>query len=259
MSANKKRPFDFNQSLALVIGGGSGIGKEIAAALAEHGANVLIAGRRNDILSQACDEINALNCGDCHYYRVDITDENSLDKLFDFVCEHFGSELNILVNSAGTNIRSPLEDIIPEDFKAVMETNLTGVLRTIQKMSPLLKSASYGRIINLASIFSRVSYPGRISYSSSKGAIALLSKTLALEWAEEKITVNTISPGPLLTDINLKVLEDTENYNKFCERIPMRRFGDPDEVVTAALFLASRMSGYVTGSDIVVDGGWTAS
>jgi NAD(P)-dependent dehydrogenase (short-subunit alcohol dehydrogenase family) len=98
-----------------------------------------------------------------------------------------------------------------------------------------------------------------LSYSSSKAGVLLFSKTIALEWAREGITVNTISPGPLLTEINKKVLEDKENYDKFCERIPMRRFGEPFEIVTAALFLASPGSSYITGSDIVVDGGWTSS
>jgi len=98
-----------------------------------------------------------------------------------------------------------------------------------------------------------------LSYASSKGGVLLFSKTIALEWAQQGITVNTISPGPLLTEINQKVLDDKENYEKFCERIPMRRFGEPHEIVTAALFLASPGSSYVTGSDIVVDGGWTSS
>ena len=251
--------FNFTNSTALIIGGGSGIGKEIALAFCEHGANVIIAGRGEEKLAATSIEINNSAEGTCSYSVVDITSEASIENLMSFTSNKFSGRLNILVNSAGTNIRAPIEDVSLEDFQDVINVNLTGVFLTTKMAHPLLNSADYGRVINLASIFSTVSYPHRLSYSSSKSGVLLFSKTIALEWAEQGITVNTISPGPLLTEINKKVLEDKENYEKFCERIPMRRFGEPYEIVTAALFLASPLSTYVTGSDIVVDGGWTSS
>ena len=254
-----RKPFDFEKSTALIIGGGSGIGKEIALALCGHGANVVIAGRGEDKLAVTAKEINDVAEGHCSYYVVDVTSEISVDKLISSVNIKFGGKLNILVNSAGTNIRAPIEDVSLADFQEVIDTNLTGTFLATKISQPLLQAADYGRVINLASIFSSVSYPDRLSYASSKAGVLLFSKTIALEWALHGITVNTISPGPLLTEINKKVLEDKENYDKFCERIPMRRFGESYEVVTAALFLASPMSGYVTGSDIIVDGGWTSS
>lgn len=254
-----KKPFDFKNSTVLIIGGGSGIGKEVAKSFCEHGADVIIAGRNEKKLSSTKEEIICLTQAYCEYCIVDVTDEQSVDDLMSEVERKFNKKLNILVNSAGTNIRSPIQDVTLTDFQEVVNTNLTGTFLVTKKAQPLLKAANYGRVINLASIFASVSYPDRLSYASSKAGVLLFSKTIALEWALDGITVNTISPGPLLTEINQKVLENKENYNKFCERIPMRRFGESYEVITAALFLASPLSGYVTGSDIIVDGGWCSS
>ena len=254
-----RKPFDFNNSSALVIGGGTGIGKEIAKTLCEHGCKVIIAGRREDVLNETVDEINAAAEGNCSCSTVDVVSEKSIHNLISIVGKKFDGKLNILVNSAGTNIRAPIEEVTSQDFKEVIDTNLTGTFLVTKSALPFLKSADYSRVINLASIFSSVSYPERLSYASSKGGVLLFSKTIALELAETGITVNTISPGPLLTEINKKVLDDKENYKKFCERIPMKRFGESHEIISAALFLASPMSGYVTGSDIIVDGGWTSS
>ena len=254
-----KKPFDFNHSTALIIGGGSGIGKEIALALCEHGANVVIAGRNEEKLALTSAEINKTVEGQCSYVVVDVTSEISVEGLILSVDAKFDGKLNILVNSAGTNIRAPIKDVTLVDFQEVVSTNLTGTFLATKAAQYLLQAAEFGRVINLASIFSTVSYPDRLSYASSKAGVLLFSKTIALEWALYGITVNTISPGPLLTEINKKVLNDKVNYDKFCERIPMRRFGEPYEIVTAALFLASPLSGYVTGSDVIVDGGWTSS
>lgn len=254
-----KQPFDFSGASALIVGGGSGIGKEIGKALIQHGADIVISGRSEERLTAAREEISAAGDGQCHVVAADVTSEESVAELMSTVSELSPNGINILVNSAGTNIRAPIEEVSLEDFKEVMDVNLTGTFLVTKAAHPLLKQAEYGRVINLASIFSTVTFPHRLSYSSSKGGVLLFSKTIALEWALENITVNTISPGPLLTEINQKVLDNKENYDKFCERIPMRRFGEPYEIVSAALFLASPLSSYVTGSDIVVDGGWTSS
>ena len=251
--------YEFTNATALIVGGGSGIGREIALALCKNGADVVITGRNKDKLSLVEIEINLLGGGQCHSICSDVTSEQSLEELMSKVASLFSGKLNILVNSAGTNIRSPIEDVSLKDFQEVLNVNLTGTFLATKLAHALLSAADYGRVINLASIFSTVSFPHRLSYSSSKGGVLLFSKTMAVEWAQQGITVNTISPGPLLTEINQKVLDDKENYEKFCERIPMRRFGEPHEIVTAALFLASPGSSYVTGSDIVVDGGWTSS
>ena len=251
--------FDFTNAAALIVGGGSGIGKEIAIALCKNGADVVITGRNKDKLNSVKKKIDILGKGLCYPISSDVRSEESVKGLMSTISDLFSGKLNILVNSAGTNIRAPIEDVSLKDFQEVMDVNLTGTFLTTKFAHPLLAAADYGRVINLASIFATVTFPHRLSYASSKGGVLLLSKTIALEWAQQGITVNTISPGPLLTEINQKVLDDKENYEKFCERIPMRRFGEPHEIVTAALFLASPGSSYVTGSDIVVDGGWTSS
>jgi NAD(P)-dependent dehydrogenase (short-subunit alcohol dehydrogenase family) len=256
---NMEKMFDFSNANALIMGGGSGIGKEIAKALCKNGASVIISGRSIKKLNATKKEIDILHQGACNVYVSDISIKSSVEELISYTSELFSGRLNILVNSAGVNVRGPIEEVTLEDFEEVMSINLTGTFLATKLAYSLLKSAEYGRVINLASIFSTVSFPHRLSYSSSKAGVLLFSKTVALEWAEQGITVNTISPGPLLTEINKKVLEDKENYEKFCERIPMRRFGEPYEIVTAALFLASPYSSYVTGSDIVVDGGWTST
>ncbi len=252
-------PFDFTDTTALVIGGGSGIGREIAHALCDHGAKVIIAGRTAAKLDRFVAELRDRGDTCCTGVAVDVTSEDSVNTLMRQVDAVFPAGLNILVNSAGINIRSPLNQTRLEDFRAVIDANLTGTFLATQAAYSRLKKAEFGRVINLASIFSTVSYPHRVNYASSKGGVLMLTKTLAVEWAQEGITVNAISPGPLLTEINQKVLDDPENYAKFCERIPMRRFGQPEEVITSALFLASRYSSYVTGADIRVDGGWTSA
>jgi len=251
--------FDFSEYSALIIGGGSGIGKVIAKALNTLGAYVVIAGRDEEKLKRTVTEINRSQGPECEYFVCDATIEASVKQLAKFISNKFNSKLNILINSAGTNIREPFREITLSNFEEVHDANLKSVFLVTKYMMSFLEDAEFGRVINIASIFSTVSFPDRVSYSSSKGAVLLLSKTIALEYAQKDVTVNTISPGPLLTEINEKVLENKKNYEKFCERIPMKRFGNPEEVVTAALFLASPFSSYVTGSDIIVDGGWTSS
>jgi gluconate 5-dehydrogenase len=252
-------PFDFTDTTALVIGGGSGIGREISRALCDRGAQVIIAGRTEAKLDRVVAELRSSAEVCCTGVAVDVTSESLVGTLMRQVDEIFPAGLNILVNSAGINIRSPVDQTRLEDFRAVIDANLTGTFLVTRAAYSRLKKAEFGRVINLASIFSTVSYPHRVNYASSKGGVLMLTKTLAVEWAQEGITVNAISPGPLLTEINQKVLDDPENYAKFCERIPMRRFGQPEEVITSALFLASRYSSYVTGADIRVDGGWTSA
>tara|TARA_B100002052_G_scaffold299177_1_gene336004 strand:- start:12664 stop:13431 length:768 start_codon:yes stop_codon:yes gene_type:complete len=253
-------PFNFKGSTALVVGGATGLGREIANALATHGADVIISSRNEKKLNAVSDQINELDIsGNCSYKQLDITNKDSIEDLSTFVSEKTNSKLNILVNSAGMNIRNPIEKIDLDDWDKVMDVNLRGALLLHQGFFGLLKAAEYGRVINITSIFSSVTYPDRATYSSSKGALLMLSKTLALEWAQHNITVNSISPGPFLTEINAGVLDDKENYEKFCTRIPLARFGNPKEIITSALFLASPMSSYITGTDVMVDGGWTSA
>ena len=195
----------------------------------------------------------------CSGLVCDISNEISLSNMIDQVSSAYGNKLNIAINSAGFNIRNRIENVTLEEWESIQKVNLTGAFLFAKGVYALLKNADFGRLINITSIFSQVSYPERVSYSSSKGGLLQLTKSLAIEWADSKITVNSISPGPFLTDINKPVLDNPDNYRKFCLNIPKGRFGEPEEIITSCLFLVSPYSSYVNGSEIVVDGGWLSS
>lgn len=255
--------FNFKDTNALITGGSSGIGEEVAKCLYSLGSNVLIIGRTQEKLDSTLKNIRETtktkDSGNIEKYICDVADIESVSEMSLFANKLFSGKLNILINSAGTNIRDSIEDIKFDDWKKVLDTNLDGTFLVTQACLDMLKNSTFGRIINLASIFSSVSYHSRGSYSSSKGAVLMFTKTIAIELAKLNITANCLSPGPLLTEINKSVLQDKENYNKFCENIPIGRFGNPNEILTAVLFLSSEHSSYVTGANIVVDGGWTSS
>ena len=252
-----KQLFNFLDTNTIITGGSSGIGMEIAKNFALSGSNVLIIGRNEEKLKKTVLELeNEIN-KKIQYFKCDVQNQKDIDQLYDYTSEKFNKKLNILVNSAGINIRNPVESINHADWNEIIDINLTGTFRVTQKLLPLIKQSDFGRIINLGSIFATVSYPSRAAYAASKGGVIMFTKTLAIELAKSNITVNSISPGPLLTEINKAVLKDEENYKKFCEKIPIGRFGEPSEVITSIFFLASKYSSYVTGADIKVDGGWT--
>jgi NAD(P)-dependent dehydrogenase (short-subunit alcohol dehydrogenase family) len=251
-------PFDFQDATALVVGGRTGLGLAMAEALLSNGATVCIASRSVDQSRSPVSEWAERFSGRCSYSVVDIGDEQSVTRLMEDVDRRFQGSLNIVVNSAGINVRNPIEKIELAEWQSILTTNLTGGFLLARRAFQLLKQAGWARLIHVNSIFASRSFPHRTSYACSKGGLLQLTRTLAVEWAPYGITVNSISPGPFLTDINRPVLDNPEQYQKFCERIPMGRFGSPAEIATACLFLASPASSYVTGADIRVDGGWTA-
>lgn len=251
--------FDFNDCTALIAGGATGLGYEMTRGLLSAGCKVAIAGRtRNRVMSVAKDLSDNYN-GKCYGFEADISTEDSINLLTEKVRDVFNGKLNIAINSAGINVRNPISKVSLIEWENIQKINLTGGFLFAKSLFPLLRGADFGRLINVTSIFSTRSFQDRISYSSSKGGLLQLTKTLAIEWAPYNITVNAISPGPFLTDLNKPVLDNPENYRNFCRNIPLNRFGEPAEIVTACLFLASRFSSYVTGADIMVDGGWTAT
>lgn len=256
MESRSGTPFDFRSATALVVGGSSGLGLNMTEALLAHGAKVCIASRSEEKVRTSASDLADRFEGRCFGVRVALGDESSVASLIGQVGERYGGVLNIAINSAGINIRNPIEKVSLEEWESVQRTNSTGGFLFARGVFPLLKKAPWGRLINVTSIFSSCSFPHRASYAASKGALMQLTRTLALEWAPYNITVNAISPGPFLTEINRPVFTNADNYRKFCENIPLGRFGDPSEIVTACLFLASPASAYVTGADIVVDGGW---
>jgi gluconate 5-dehydrogenase len=253
------RPFDFTGATALIVGGASGLGRAMAEALAQHGASVCIAARSEEKARGIATEVSSSAGTRCESCAADLAVETSVQSLGATVDRLFAGRLNIAINSAGINVRNRIEGISLEEWSAIQRVNSTGAFLFAREMYPRLKAAGWGRLIHVASIFGSRSFAGRTSYASSKGALLQLTRTLAIEWAADNITVNAISPGPILTEMIKPVADDPVRYREFCAKIPLGRFGQPHEVATSCLFLASPASSYVTGADILVDGGWTAA
>lgn len=259
MPAVNERPFDFDGATAVVVGGASGLGRAMAEGLAAHGARVCVVARTEQKARTAAEAISARTGRPCVSCAADMSSELSVSALGTTIDGLFNGAVNIALNSAGINIRNPIDRISLAEWTSVQAVNSTGAFLFARTMYPRLKRAGWGRLIHVTSIFASRSLAHRTSYASSKGALLQLTRTLAVEWAADNITVNAISPGPFATDMMQPVLNDPQRMEEFRRRIPVGRFGDPRELVTAALFLASPSSSFVTGSDVVVDGGWMAT
>ncbi len=248
---------DLANKTAVVIGGTSGIGLTIARGLARAGANVVPAGRRAELVESVSKEIQALGRKSIAQ-TADVTKRTSLQSLLDAVLKEFGG-LHILVNCAGRTKRTPTLDVSETEWNGIIETNLTGTLLACQVFGPHMIEKNYGRIINIASLASFVALYEVAAYSASKAAVASLTKSLAIEWARHGVCVNAIAPGLFRTDLNASLLDGTRRGDEFRMRTPMGRFGETEELVGAAVFLASDAASFVTGHLLVVDGGFLAS
>lgn len=248
---------ELNGRTAVVVGGTSGIGRAIAHGLAEAGADVICTSRREEQVEVAAAEIEALGR---RTLRVtsDVSDKSSIEGLLAESVAAFG-KVEILVNSAGRTKREPTLDLEEETWNAILETNLTGTLRTCQVFGRHMIDKGYGRIVNIASLSTFVSLFEVAAYSASKAAVASLTKSLAIEWAKHGVNVNAIAPGVFRTALNEKLLDESERGREFLTRTPMGRFGKVEELAGAAVFLASDAASYVTGEVLVVDGGFLAS
>jgi len=249
--------FKLNNRSALVIGGNRGLGIEIAKALAEAGASVAVAARDSVRNDEAVSILEPLGEGKFMGVVCDVTDEASTNKAVNSVREELGS-LDILFNSAGINFRGAIDEVPTEEFQKVQDVNVTGTWHGCKAVTPIMKAQEYGRIINIASIFSVVGFTDRTPYSASKGAVLNMTKALAVELAPWKISVNAMLPGPFATEMNIPLLEDEEKYKAFVANIPLNRWGELSEIGGLALFLASDASSFCTGGAFSVDGGWTA-
>jgi len=248
---------DLTGKTAVVIGGTSGIGLTLAKGLAVAGADVVATGRRADLVRSAADEIRALGRRSLDV-SCDVTDFSSIERLRDAALAEFGA-VEILINSAGRTKRMPTLDFPEPEWQSIIDTNLTGTLRACQVFGRHMVERGYGRVINIASIASLVSLREVAAYAASKAAVASLTKSLAIEWAQNGVTVNAIAPGVFLTDLNSALLTGTDRGREFLLRTPMKRFGKLEELIGAAVFLASEAASYVTGHILLVDGGTLAS
>ena len=242
---------------AVVIGGTSGIGLALAKGLAQAGANVVPTGRRGELVKQATDEIRSYGTKSAAI-PCDVNDRNSLQVLLDETVRQLGP-VDILINCAGKTKRTPTLQLEESEWNDILETNLTGTLRACQIFGPHMIERKYGRIINIGSLSSFVALYEVAAYCASKAAVAMLTKCLAVEWAPHGVCVNAIAPGVFRTDLNAGLLDGTPRGQEFKLRTPMRRFGNTDELVGAAVFLASESAGFVTGHVLAVDGGFLAS
>jgi NAD(P)-dependent dehydrogenase (short-subunit alcohol dehydrogenase family) len=249
--------FDLTSKVAVVVGGTSGIGLTLAKGLAQAGANTVPSGRRRERVQFAAAEIEKLGRKTLAI-TCDVTQRASLQALLDATSREFG-RVDILVNSAGTTKRTPVLDVSESEWNNILETNLNGTLRACQIFGRKMIEQKCGRIINIASLSSFAALYGVAAYCASKAAVASLTKSLAVEWAPHGVCVNAIVPGVFRTEMNMELLNGTLREQELLLRTPMRRFGRLDELVGAAVFLASDAASFVTGHLLAVDGGFLAS
>jgi NAD(P)-dependent dehydrogenase (short-subunit alcohol dehydrogenase family) len=249
--------FRLDGKVALVTGGARGLGKTMATALAQAGADIALSGRSQDTCRQAADEIAGATGRKVGAFAADVTKLADVEQLANDIDREFG-HVDILVNNAGINIRGPIEQLTEADWDAVVDTNLKGPFLCARAFGPRMVRRGWGRVVNLGSVLGVIALPGRAPYASSKAGIINLTRVLALEWAGTGVTANALCPGAFGTEMNRSLLEDPVKYKEFVAQIPMGRWGEVEELTGAVVFLASEASSYVTGTSVFVDGGWIA-
>ncbi len=249
--------FNLSGKTALVLGGTSGIGLALACGLAEAGADVVASSRRGEQVAETAAEIRALGRQTLEC-ASDVTDRDSLVTLREEILRAFG-KVDILINCAGITRRAPTLSFAEDEWNRILDTNLTGTLRACQVFGEPMLARGYGRIVNIASLSTFVAFYEVAAYSASKAAAGSLTKSLAVEWSRRGVTVNAIAPGVFRTDLNSALLDSTPRGQEILLRTPIGRFGKTEELVGAAIYLASDAASFVSGEILVVDGGYLAS
>jgi NAD(P)-dependent dehydrogenase (short-subunit alcohol dehydrogenase family) len=242
--------------VALITGASRGLGKAMALALGRAGARLALVARDAASLDQVAKEARSAGA-EVEVYRIDVTDELQVRDLEHSVIERFGP-VHILINNAGINIRKNVPEFTLQEWNSVIATNLTSAFLMCRSFVPHMKGQGYGRIVNMTSIMSHVSLAGRAAYSSSKAGLLGFTRALALELAPDGICVVAISPGPFATEMNTALMNDPEKNAQFLSNIPLGRWGKVEDIGQLALFLCSDHAAFITGTDVLIDGGWCA-
>ena len=255
MTGKTRNRFDLKGKLAMVTGASRGLGRAMAVALAEHGADLVLVARSEKGLDQTADAVNELG-REAVVCPFNLANAESVPDLMDAIEREAGLP-GILVNNAGTTRRAPATELELADWDAVMRVNVRGLFALSRELARrLMARERRGKIVNIASLMSRVARPGTTAYAASKGAVAMLTRSLAVEWAAHGINVNAIGPGYFKTELTRPVYEDEAFSRWVRQNTPMGRWGEPDDLAGAVVFLASPASDFVTGQILYVDGGW---
>ena len=256
---NYKSLFDMAGQVALIVGGAGGLGRDMALALSQYGADVALAQRHPERGSHLKEFITKTTGRRCELYRADVLEEESVKGLIDKIDADFG-RLDILINSAGHNILQKAEEYAAENWDTVLDLNLKGTYLACREAARIMIRQKKGKIINLSSVRGNLGMPeGYIAYCASKGGINMLTKCLASEWAKYNISVNAIAPTFIRTEINAKQLDDEKFFNTLVARIPMKRIGVQQDIIGPTLLFASGAADFITGQVLLVDGGITAT
>lgn len=249
--------FRLDGRVALITGGAGGLGLVFARALAGAGADIALLGRRAELAHTAAAAVAQEFGQRALGVAADVTNQEQVRAAFDHVRTELG-RIDILINSAGVNIRKPTVDFSLEDWRTVIDINLTGSFICAQAAAPAMIENGWGRIINVSSMLGMVGLGERPAYTAAKGGVIQLTRTMALEWAQHKVTVNALAPGPFGTEMNRPLMENPAAYRAFADKLPIGRWGETEELAGPIVFLASEASSFMTGAVLTVDGGWTA-